>query len=175
VPTPSHRQFSPIFEDQTIRCSLEKDPTSEGKFTMRTSNTSELLPKVGVGAMIMRAGKVLLGRRRGAHGDGTYAWCGGHVEFGETLEACAIREVQEETGLAVVSLELLCVSNIIAYGKHYIDFEFLTEVAPGEPQVKEPDRIESWAWYALDQLPSPLFKAGELALQSYRTGQFYHP
>ena len=135
----------------------------------------EASPQVGVGAMIVRAGRVLLGRRKGAHGAGTYAWCGGHLEFGETLEACAIREVREETGLVVRSLKLLCVSNIIAYNKHYIDFEFLTEVEPGDPQVLEPDRIEGWRWYDLDDLPSPLFKAGTLALQSYRTGQFYHP
>jgi len=142
---------------------------------MTESNGPGLLPRVGVGAMIIRAGKVLLGRRKGAHGAGTYAWCGGHLEFGETLEACASREVREETGLEVVSLKLLCVSNIIAYGHHYIDFEFLTEVASGEPQIIEPDRIEGWAWYGLDELPSPLFKAGELALESYRTGRFYHP
>jgi len=132
-------------------------------------------PQVGVGAMVIRAGKVLLGRRKGTHGAGTYAWCGGHLEFGETLEACARREVREETGLTVVSLKLLCVSNIIAYGKHYLDFEFITEVAPGQPQIMEPDKIEGWAWYDFDNLPSPLFKAGELALQSYRTGQFYNP
>jgi 8-oxo-dGTP diphosphatase len=141
----------------------------------RTVIETEPRPQVGVGAMIVRAGRVLLGRRKGAHGARSYAWCGGHLEFGETLEACAIREVREETGLVVLSLKLLCVGNIIAYNKHYIDFEFLTEVEPGEPQVLEPDRIESWHWYALDDLPSPLFKAGELALRSYRTGQLYHP
>jgi len=140
-----------------------------------TTNGTQPYPKVGVGAMIMRDGQVLLGRRKGAHGTGTYAWCGGHLEFGETLEACAVREVREETGLVVTSLKPLCVSNIIAYEKHYIDFEFLTEVEPGQPQVLEPDRIESWGWYNLDNLPSPLFKAGELALKSLTTGRFYHP
>ena len=140
-----------------------------------TTNGTEPYPKVGVGAMIMRDGQVLLGCRKGAHGAGTYAWCGGHLEFGETLEACAVREVREETGLVVASLKLLCVSNIIAYDKHYLDFEFLTEVEPGQPQLLEPDRIESWGWYNLDNLPSPLFKAGELALKSLATGRFYHP
>ena len=140
-----------------------------------TANGTQPYPKVGVGAIIMRDGQVLLGRRKGAHGAGTYAWCGGHLEFGETLEACAVREVREETGLVVASLKLLCVSNIIAYDKHYLDFEFLTEVEPGQPQLLEPDRIESWGWYDLDNLPSPLFKAGELALKSLATGRFYHP
>lgn len=142
---------------------------------MNQSNHLGLRPQVGVGAMIIRDGKVLLGRRKGAHGAGSYAWCGGHLEFGETLEQCAIREVREETGLGVRSLKLLCVSNIIAYGQHYLDFEFITQVEPGDPQVCELDKIEGWAWYDIDNLPSPLFKAGELALKSLRTGQFYHP
>ena len=139
------------------------------------NGNNNTLPKVGVGAMVMREGRVLLGQRKGAHGAGSYAWCGGHLEFGETLEQCAIREVREETGLVVRSLKLLCVSNIIAYGQHYVDFEFTTQVEPGQPQVCEPDKIEGWAWYDIDNLPAPLFKAGELALKSLRTGQFYHP
>ena len=136
---------------------------------------SERIPLVGVGAMILREGKVLLGRRKGAHGAETYGWCGGHLEFGETLEECIAREILEEAGLIVTSLRLLCVSNIIAYDRHYIDFEFLTEVQPGEPQNLEPDVTEAWAWYNLTNLPSPLFRPVELALRSYETGQFYHP
>jgi len=131
-------------------------------------------PLVGVGAMIMREGKVLLGRRQGKLGSATYGWAGGHLEFGETLEQCAARETLEETGLVITSLRFLCVSNIIAYNKHYLDFEFVAEVAAGEPQVLEPDKMVEWAWYDLDHLPAPLFKAAELAVQSYRTGQIYN-
>lgn len=139
------------------------------------ANVNPPRPKVGVGVMIIRKGKLLLGRRKSALGQASYGWAGGHLEFGETLEECAAREVFEETGLVVTKLTLLCLSNIIAYDKHYVDLEFLAEVAPGDPQVKEPAKIEGWAWYPLDDLPSPLFKAAELALQSYHTGQFYNP
>jgi len=48
-------------------------------------------PLVGVGTMIWRDGRILLGQRRAAHGAETWGWCGGHLEFGETLEACAAR------------------------------------------------------------------------------------
>ena len=49
----------------------------------------------------MKKGKILLGQRKNAHGEGTWAFPGGHLEFGESLEACAAREVLEETGLVL--------------------------------------------------------------------------
>lgn len=132
-------------------------------------------PLVGVGVMIIRNNKVLLGKRRGAHGENTYSWCGGHLEYGESLEECARREVKEESGLEVTSLKFLCVSNIISYGKHYLDIEFLAKVKKGQPQVLEPEKREHWDWYDLDKLPQPLFKAVELAIHSYLTERVYNP
>lgn len=132
-------------------------------------------PAVGVGVMVLREGRCLLGRRRGAHGDASYGWCGGGVQFGEALEDTARREVWEESGLSVHKLRLLCVSNIREYDRHYIDFEFLAEDTDGEPKVLEPQWTESWAWYSLDELPEPLFRATALGVDSYKTGRFYNP
>lgn len=131
-------------------------------------------PKVGVGVMLMREGKVLLGKRRGAHGAETYGWCGGHVEFGESLEGAAGREVREETGLEIRELKFMCVSNIVQYGKHYLDVEFLCTDFVGEPSVQERNRVESWQWYDLDDLPAPLFVAVELGINSFRNGHVYN-
>jgi 8-oxo-dGTP diphosphatase len=130
--------------------------------------------KVGVGVMIVKDGHVLLGKRRGAHGSSTYGWCGGHVEHGERLEDAARREVAEEAGMAVGSLEFLCVSNIIQYGKHYLDIEFICKDFQGEPEVREPDRVEGWSWFSLDDLPSPLFTAVKLAIDSYHSSRSFN-
>jgi 8-oxo-dGTP diphosphatase len=125
--------------------------------------------------MILRDGKVLIGKRRGAHGSSTYGWCGGHVEFGETLEEAARREIAEETGMEAHELQFLCVSNIVDYNKHYLDIEFICSDFSGEPEVREADRVENWAWHDIDDLPQPLFKAVELAINSYKSQTVYNP
>ena len=85
-------------------------------------------PQVGVGVVFVRDGRVLLARRQGSHGEGEWASAGGHLELGESLEECARREALEELGLVVGKLSFLCVSNIVAYGKHYVDIEFMGDI-----------------------------------------------
>ena len=58
-------------------------------------------PIVGVGAVIVDEGKILLIRRKYEPLKGHWSLPGGMVEIGETLEAALTREMQEETGLVV--------------------------------------------------------------------------
>ncbi len=58
-------------------------------------------PYVGVGAVIVQDGKVLLVKRKHEPLAGQWSLPGGAVEVGETLEACLTREMLEETGLEV--------------------------------------------------------------------------
>ena len=58
-------------------------------------------PRVGVGVMIVREGKVLIGKRKGSHGAGQYALPGGKLEWRETWADCARREVLEETAISL--------------------------------------------------------------------------
>ncbi len=129
--------------------------------------------KVGVGCMILKDGKVLLGKRKGSHGAGEYAWTGGHLEFGERIKECVEREVKEETGMKVKALKFLCMSNIIKYDKHYIDIQILTKHLSGKPEVLEPDRIEGWNWYPIKKLPKPMFEMSKRAVIAYKTGKYY--
>jgi len=131
-------------------------------------------PQEGVGVVFVRGGRVFLAKRRGSHGEDTWASAGGHLEMGESLEACARREAREELGLSVSGLRFLCVSNIVAYGKHYVDVEFWGEIGEQEPRLAEPDGFSEAGWFPLDDLPQPLFKAVWYALDSLRTDRHYY-
>lgn len=133
---------------------------------------SNVRPAVGVGVMITRNGEVLLGRRRGAHGAGAFGWPGGGLAFGESLENAVHREAHEEAGLTVREFKLVCVSNVVEYGRHYVDFEFMVTAFDGTPEVREPEFIESWNWYPQGSPPEPLFQPCRLALESLRSGKF---
>lgn len=115
--------------------------------------------RVGIGVLVIRDGKLLLGRRQGSHGAGYWAAPGGHLEFGETPEACAARELAEETGLYASHFTAAPWTNdwFAAEHKHYITLFMVTQQAQGEPQRCEPDKCEGWHWFALNALPEPLF------------------
>jgi len=131
-------------------------------------------PLVGVGTVFVRSGRVFLAKRRGAHGEDTWASAGGHLEWGESLEDCARREALEELGVVVGELRFLCASNIVAYGKHYVDIEFQGEIGAQEPRLAEPEGFSDSGWFSLDHLPRPLFRAVWYALDSLRTGSYYY-
>lgn len=128
------------------------------------------IPQVGVGVMIVRDGCVLMARRQGGQRTGWYGWIGGRLEFGETLQDCARREAREEAGIEIINLRLLCLSSIVVEDQHWIDVEFLADIASGDPYAAAPEEIDAWWWCPLDGLPEPLFEPARLALKSYHSG-----
>lgn len=129
-------------------------------------------PRVGVGVMILRDGKVLIGKRKGSHGEGEYAWPGGHLEYMESIEACVRREVHEETGMEVENIRFLRLMNLKTYApKHYIDIAMVADWKEGEPIVTESEKIEVWEWRALDDLPEPLFAPLPSYFEALKTGK----
>ena len=117
------------------------------------------IPRVGVGVIIRREGKVLLGLRKGSHGSGSWAFPGGHLEFGETPEQTVVRELQEECGVQVKNLTTVTFTNdiFITEQKHYITLYVLCDYASGEAKNLEPEKCERWEWFAWDRLPEPKF------------------
>ena len=79
-------------------------------------------PGIGVAILIHRNRQILLLRRKGVHGAGSWSTPGGHLEFGESPEACAIRETREETGLEIHTVRFVALTNDVfaAEEKHYI-------------------------------------------------------
>ena len=128
-------------------------------------------PQVGVGVLVMRDNRVLLGKRRGAHGAGFYAPPGGHIELGESIAQTARREVAEECGLEIEDIRLVSVGTYLwSDNRHYVDVDMVCRAPHGEPRNLEPDHCEGWDWYALDALPTSLFIVAERIIASYITG-----
>jgi 8-oxo-dGTP diphosphatase len=126
-------------------------------------------PLVGVGVLILNKNQLLVGRRRGEPSPGYYGLPGGHLECGERFEDCARREVMEETGLMVSSMESIGMINLYSNDMHYVDFNFLAKYQEGNPIVRESDRVEGWEWHDIYHLPSPLFQPSEAAIKFYLT------
>lgn len=116
-------------------------------------------PRVGVAAIILQDHKVLMGKRKNAHGEGCWAFPGGHLEHGESIEECARREVKEETGLNVQNIRIETFTNdiFVEEEKHYITIFIVCEYESGELQLNEPHKCEEWVWVEWNEFPEPLF------------------
>lgn len=124
--------------------------------------------------MIMKNGQVLLGQRKNAHGAGEYSFAGGHLEYMESFEECAVRETKEECGLEITNIRFQLLANLKVYApKHYVHIGLVAEWLKGEPQVLEPDRMVDWQWYDLDNLPQPIFLGTKIIIDSFKSGQHY--
>jgi 8-oxo-dGTP diphosphatase len=125
-----------------------------------TPEASGASPRIGVAAIVVRDGLVLVGRRLGgSHGHNRWQFPGGHLEWGESIAHCALREVAEETGLEAVVTGYGPFTNdiFVDEGKHYVTLFVLASAPEGLPQVMEPEKCAEWRWCAWDELPSPLF------------------
>ena len=132
-------------------------------------------PRVGIGVMILKDGKVLLGKRKGSHGAGEYSFPGGHLEYMESFENCARRETREESGLEIENIRFQYLANLQRYApKHYTHIGLVADWKNGEPVVIEPNKCEGWNWYDLNDLPPNCFGTMPLLVDSLKTGKNYY-
>lgn len=138
-------------------------------------------PGVGVGVMILKDNKILLGQRHTdpnkadseLHGEGTWTMPGGKLEFQEGLKEATGRELLEETGIKIGNIELISVSNDRIPDKHFITIGFLCLDFEGEPKVMEPDEITKWEWFDLGNLPKSLFPPSKKIINNYLSKKIY--
>eukprot|EP00878_Enallax_costatus_P025799 GHUV01027629.1.p1 GENE.GHUV01027629.1~~GHUV01027629.1.p1 ORF type:complete len:144 (+),score=22.66 GHUV01027629.1:458-889(+) len=116
--------------------------------------------RVGLGVIVKRGDHILLGQRHGSLGEGEWALPGGHLEPGESFEACAMREVAEETGILLDHVTFAAVENVIfPSGQHYVVI-FMQGTAPQEfeARVMEPNKCKGWRWVSWREMPQPIFR-----------------
>jgi ADP-ribose pyrophosphatase len=122
------------------------------------------LPRVGVGAFVMKEGSVLLVLRKGEPAAGLWAIPGGNLNLGESIRACAEREIMEETGIAIRAGEILNTFETIERDEsgrvrfHYVVVDVAAEYLSGEPQAAD-DALEA-RWVSLaDMAAFPLARS----------------
>ena len=133
-------------------------------------------PAVGVGAVLIHEGKVLLIKRGKEPLRGRWVVPGGTVEVGETLEQALVREVREETGLTVRPIEVVLVFDRIdregeAVRYHYVIVDYLCEYVSGT--LRAASDAEDAAFVAREDLPRFALpeKALEVVLQAFDRAQ----
>ncbi|PIZ51962.1 ADP-ribose pyrophosphatase [Candidatus Woesearchaeota archaeon CG_4_10_14_0_2_um_filter_33_13] len=138
----------------------------------------------GFGVMLMSSqGKILLGKRNddaqkadsALKGEGTWTMPGGKLEFHESFEDGAKREVMEETSLQLNSVKVICVNNDMVDTAHFVTIGLFSQDFSGEVKVMEPDEITEWRWFSLSSLPENIFPPSKKVLQNYHEGVFYKP
>jgi 8-oxo-dGTP diphosphatase len=113
-------------------------------------------PVVGVGAVIICDGKILLEKRKYEPGKGKWSVPGGLVELGESVEQTVIREVKEETGLEVEKPEHMDIVNNVIRDEngeikyHFVILDYFVKLKGGVP--KAASDAEELRWVSLDEV-----------------------
>jgi len=150
--------------DRLLQAAQSRCPKRGSKRSLDTvaddgTSAPAKLPHVRVGvAVIVRRpdGRILLGERLGSHGAGKVAFPGGHLEHGESFEECAVREVAEETGIAIGTTprHVATTNDVMTMDrKHYVTMFMLAELAKNvEPQNLEPHKCKGWSWVSWQEI-----------------------
>ena len=122
--------------------------------TSADSRSYPTRPYLAVSAAIFRAERVLIVRRGVPPMQGIYTLPGGGVELGETLEQAVMREVREETGLAIEPLSLAGYRQVIARDsegkieRHFVILPFAAQWVAGEVALNEELAEARWLFPA---------------------------
>ena len=113
-------------------------------------------PIVGVGAVIVREGKILLEKRRNEPSKGKWTIPGGLVELGEGLQEAVIREAQEETSLKAENPHLLDVVDNVEIDKngktkyHFVIIDYALQTKSSK--FKAASDAEELQWVPLNEV-----------------------
>ena len=141
----------------------------------------EKITRVGIGVMILKDNQILLGKRTDSDKDdptklkqmNTWTMPGGKLEYGESFEVAASREVKEETDLDVSDLSIVCLQNDKDDFAHYVTIVMKAENIQGTVKTMEPDKISKWQYFDLNDLPENMYFPSEKAIKLYKLGLFY--
>lgn len=133
--------------------------------------------RVGIGVMVLKDNKVLLGHRLAKRKDtggiqepDCWSLPGGKQEMFETMFEGAIREVKEETNLDldIEQLELFGASDDIATDRHFVTLQIIAKSSSGELITMEPDKEDKWEWFDINELPQNVYSPSRKFIEDYK-------
>lgn len=135
-----------------------------------------MIPRIGIGVFVKNEDKVLLQKRCGAHGSGTWSLPGGHLEFNETIVDGAKREAMEEFGIEIENVKVLGITEdiMLEEQKHYITIFVDSDLANGEAKIMEPEKTTEMVWVLNAELTSGKYAPLFLPLKNFLQGK-KHP
>lgn len=136
-----------------------------------TTETKTEKPPVSV-AIIVDQGKVLMARRRAAEGEISWVFPGGAIEAGEGPEEAAVREVAEETALAVEAVKVLGdrVHPKSGVPMHYV----AVRLVGGKAMVADDEELDAVAWISHAEIPDHVPYGLFGPVQEYLDGTLPH-
>lgn len=134
-------------------------------------------PTIGVGVIIENElGQILVGKRKGSVAP-YWSIPGGGMEYGETFEGVAKREILEETGIQLTKPKVIGLTNNLetfhAEGFHAVSVILYEKVVDQEAKIMEPKKCEAWIWCDPKELPRPHFEASLKSVNCFLQDAFY--
>ncbi|MFC9543055.1 NUDIX domain-containing protein [Streptomyces sp. NPDC056956] len=156
---------APVIQ-QLIRARRLPDRPARVSSRPRSAKPPQAHAAVGVGAILLSAQGLLLGRHR----RGTLELPGGTVEAGESLEAAVVRELREETGLIARPADVRLLGTLVDHVEDVLRVTVgaLVHAWRGQPTRQPDESVGDWAWHPLDQLPDGLFVCSAHILTAWR-------
>ncbi len=131
--------------------------------------------KTGVGVMLINDNKILLGHRvisskdtGGIYEPDSWTFPGGKQEYNETVLETAIRETKEETNLDLKELYVYTASDEFQIDRHFVTIGVISSSYEGELKVMEPNKIDEWKWFDINDLPNNIYTPSKNMIDEYK-------
>lgn len=136
---------------------------------------------IGVGVLIFRDNKILLGLRNSdekiadsdMHLEGTWTLPSGEVKFGETFEQAGIRKVKEECNLDIKKIKVICFQNDVNEFAHYATIGLVALEYSGEIEIIKTNELVRFDWFDIRNLPENLCFPSRKIINKYQNSIFY--
>jgi ADP-ribose pyrophosphatase YjhB (NUDIX family) len=127
-------------------------------------------PAPTVSILVVDEGRVLLGKRGGSPGKGTWSLPSGYIDYEEDFLTTAIRETKEETGLDIkVDSIINVVSSFVSPRFHFLGIYVVARVIGGK--LEAGDDLEAVEWFLPEgPLPEMGFQEDVDIIQMYTDG-----